>query len=287
MRIDLHSSTLSNFMSAHFYESIKDFAVVFQEREPKAKILQFYDDYFLAGAKYPFIDSKYVYYPLTVIYNKSKRDWKIVWICWDNDESALKPEFRTIPFMIYNKTLIKVCDSVPEEFANKIKGKRYVFFQDKRSVEPVIHIENLNPLVIFGNYNQNFVDVVSQKVSAILWEKGCDSLNPKWSLEINDRDLTRTIGDKKYRVITLSNSIAQRIRLGLCWDKDYDVSDYIGDTDIRIDITKMPFAKGVSSISEAVDFVKRGCFEFNYDYRTAMEYLHNMIDNDAEKNNKD
>jgi len=256
LKVEIHSTFMDNLMTPFFYDSIKEFATKFNKENPEAKKLQFYSDFFLPNAKYPFVDYQYVYYPLTVIYNKC--EWKTIWICWDNDESILS--LKSIPFTTLKKVTICVCDSVPEKFINYVKNKKYVFIQDSRFVQPIIH--TINPLKNIGKINQNFVDVISQKISLKLIECGCEDLNSKWSLEICDTDSTHTLDGKNYRIVTLSNWQAECIQFGVCWSKEYGICDYIDDVNIDIDITEKNFDKRASSFSEILLFVKNNGFKY-------------------------
>ena len=247
---------MDNLMTPFFYDSIKEFATKFNEKEPKAKKIQFYSDFFLSNSIYPFVDCQCAYYPLTVIYNK--HEWKTVWICWDNDESILS--LKSIPFTPLKKVVIRVCDSVPENFEKYLKNKKYAFFQNPCSLQPVIH--TIYPLESIGKINQNFVDIMSQRISVLLLEYGCVDLNSKWSLEICDTDLTYTINGKKCRVVKLSNWQAECVYLGVSWNSKYDVCDYIGDADIDIALTEEKFDKRVLSLSGILSFIKNNGFQY-------------------------
>lgn len=256
MKFEIHSSMMNNVITSFFYKCIENFANEYEKIDPKAKKIQCYSDYFLSDGSYPFMNEEHVYYPLTIIYGRG--NWKILWIFWERNDSILS--LKQIPFSILKEIEVSICTCVPQAFQEYVKDKKLAFFQNREFAAPVIH--TIHSLETIGTINQNFVDVMSERISEILTALSGRTLNPHWSLEIYDTDSTYTINGKKHRVVHLKTWHAHCIQLGLCWDGDYDVCDYIVDSDIHLALTDEPFDKRVASFPDIILFMKNGGFMF-------------------------
>lgn len=254
MKIEIHSAVMDNLMTPFFFESIKDFSKNLKKKDLKIDKIQFYSDFFEKNHTYPFIDGRFVYYPLTVVYQMG---WEIIWICWENDLSILS--LKDIPFSTLKKVNILCCNAIPNEFKGHIKGLNLYFEQKNNFVQPVIKM--LSPLRHRGEISQNFIDEMAEQISSILIEIGGVELNKRWSLEICDLDVTQTFDNTNYRIVYLKNCQAECIELGVCWDSEYDTSDSISNRNIKFAITENQFDGRVKDLSSIVSFINNNGFD--------------------------
>ena len=262
MKVDIHSTFINQFSTHFFYKSLLNFAERFSQIEPKAKAIQLHSDYYTEDTTYSYLDDEWIYYPLTVIYYKRDK-WEIVWVCWSRQTVGTQLQFS--PFSVLEEVEINICNSVPQAFVDSIKGKEFVYYKNKQYAEPSFHIESNLAMENRGKYNQKFADVLAFQISKKLVEElGCEKLNSKWSINICLRDKTHKINGRNYRRVKLSNSIAFVKSFGVCWDGNFEVSDYVSNDEIDFCLTEEKFEEHISSFEEIKNFVKNdGLFKIS------------------------
>ncbi|MBQ8392233.1 MAG: hypothetical protein IJX51_00525 [Clostridia bacterium] len=164
---------------------------------------------------------------------------------------------KRIPFFSANEIDIELCSSVPRQFIDAIEGKELVYFRKSKYASPEIHYTDRKSI---GKFDQSFMDEVARQISMqLILLSGCE-LSPKWGIVMGERKITVNIDNKNYCEFTLSNSIAECIRIGVCWVGKSDVCDYVGKDSVEFQLTEYKFNERISSFEKIKEFIKNKGF---------------------------
>lgn len=285
MKLDVHSNMIGIFASKSFLKSIEDFAKSLVAEDKNIKKVQLYSDFCSPNGEYPFIYNDIVYYPATLVYKSEK--WKIQWICW-NKNDIIKKVSTTFPYATVDTIDIFKCDIVPEKFNDMILNKTLFFSQKSNYASP--EMGEVDLFRDIGKINTAFLDELSRQISEKLMELAECDLSPKWSISISTIQETVSVDGVNYCLIELKNYNAECMSIGVCWNGNYDVCDYITRDNIKFELTEFKFHDGrIHSLEEISAFVKNGGYHYlhknklNYPDVTLDFQLKNTVDN-YEKN---
>ena len=258
MKVDIHSTYVGHAMTPDFYKSVTAqlpslIAPLFERKISK---LQFYDTFFNKDGSYPFLDADTVYYPLSVLFYN--RTWDTVWISWPRRADVEKYLAQWGPYGTFSDIAFSVAPKVDERFSQAIKGKNLCWFSKKDMPSPEIGMIDVPPPTIKGKYNQAFADVLTLQMGDILWGLADKPLNPNWHIEIPARNTTVTVNDMHYRKVELKNGIADVLSISVVWKEDYDVGDYVEDSDIQFMIAETCPGTQVATFEDIIGFIRRG-----------------------------
>ena len=230
MKIDIHSSYINNLVSPQFFncasEQLPD--LVAKKYSNKIRKLQFYSYFFSKNGSYLFVDSKKIYYPLTVVFSNGK--WETAWILWSREDVGEK-QFAISPFSPLKDITFELCEDIDKRFQDAIEGKLLYYEQKKSLPNSVIRITNA--LETKGKICQAFADVLCQQIGGQITEMSGKDLSPRWDIEILDTDETLAIKQRYLRRVVLKNGLAECIDLAVVWKETVDVSDFISTKDVN------------------------------------------------------
>ena len=257
MNIDIHSSVIDWLCSSELYNSLNEVVNRIAEIDGTVKKVQMYEDFLLPNdnyrfGKYPFMDDNRIYYPLTLIHRKNI--WDIQWISWSRSNIRVQ-----CPFSLVEEEKLEICKEVPSEFIDAIEGKELVYFRKTKYANPEFPIQQRRSI---GRYNQSFIDEVARQISEELMALSGCVLSPKWGIVMEEMHLTYEINKRKYRVFKLSTSIAECISIGVCWEGEYDVCDYIKKDSVKFQLTEYKFHEWVSSFEKIKHFIANKGFVY-------------------------
>ncbi len=264
MKIDYHSVEMSIFCGPRFFNKLQEFCDKLYLYDEKIKRVQCYSSFFEPNKNYPFKDSDFAYYPLTLIYSRKK--WKTLWICWPRSvllENVKKNSPGVFsPFLLSTDDFeISICENVPQSFVEYIADMNLCYFKNSNYCKPV---HGLSSFEHAGEVSQSFLDSLSDQISEILYTLSGYKLS-KWDIEpnysVNGKYSyipveTKTVDGVHYRSFVLKDFNAISRTIVVAWTGDYDTFDYINSDEVKFSLSDYKVNPGDLTIAESVDFIR-------------------------------
>ena len=249
MRIDVASALVSVLGTHSIVRDVTDFARKMWGNDRKISVVQFYTDYYLSDGTYPFRFKGYVYYPLTLVFRDGSFGFH--WIKWS--EKLLNYGGANV-FYLNRGTTIESADDVPEEFSGMLAGRRLM--RVKKTDHAIVYGGDIEANL--GKLNGCFANEAVRQINELLIDRSGVGLSCKWDIDLMLGEATAVVNGRSYRRARLSNSRAECITFGICWDSPCDIYDDISDREVEFQLTDEDFGRRISSIENVAEFIRRG-----------------------------
>jgi len=285
VKIDYHSIEMGIFCSPIFFDKLQEFCDKLNLYDEKIKRVQCYSSFFEPSKNYPFKDSNFVYYPLTLVYSKKK--WNTLWICWPRSVLLENVKKNTpgvfSPFLVSTEDFeITICENVPMAFTDFIADMNLCYFKNSNYCMPC---HGLSSFEHAGEVNQSFLDSLSDQISEILYNLSGYKLS-KWDIElrysVNGKYSykpidTIMIDGIHYRDIYIKDSNAFSRSVVVSWSGEYDTSDYIKPGEVKFSLSDYKINPDNVTIAEAVNFIRRQEGHCLYSYPDVVMHCHSSL----------
>ena len=262
MRIDYYCTYFHKFATLSFYECVKKQipSLVAGKYTKKVQKVQFYTDFYSKEKGYLFVKGTYSYYPLTVIF--PNRKWEVTWIRWRTGQQSEKwGDYFDYPSILPdNGVVYELCDNVPTEFEDYIKGKNLYGF--RANFLPSAEIQLLSNFESVGMFSTAFVDVLRTQVYEQLFQLSGRKLTSWWSLTVSDMHPMIKVDGVSYLKIAVKNRLAECYYIGVCWNENVGTDAFISSEDISFKLTDNVPGIQTNTIEKTVKFIKAGTLLF-------------------------
>lgn len=283
MKIDLfHNKIISDTITPEFRESFNSNLVPKLAEKYGNSILeiQMYEDYLNSG----FVLDGEFYYPLTLVFAEGA---VTEWIKWN---VTGKRQFENhIPYAYIGNGQIDfiIAENVPEEFKEKISGKR-IYFSADLSAPFSIKTSAVDKTFLAGKYSQSFVDAMAAMITKCIEKSFSVSGSEKGGYELvlvfaPETYMEHVVENVTYRRLLITARGCSAKDLWIKWtnlkgNTPLSVSDTVNEDEISFDIAltvpqkvrekeyrflvrasadKYQYAMGRKNITEWRDLIKR------------------------------
>ena len=260
MKIEFYHLCLDSYDSDAFkkgvYEQIPQ--LISKKYNKKVYKVQFYTDFYSRDKGYLFIDGKYSYYPLTVIF--PNRKWEVMWIRWITPEpKELCGKYCIYPAWLPEEGVTyELCDDVPTRFKEYIIGKNLYGTQPNNLPLAVIKYEGLGRGEEIGVFSTPFADTLRTQVYEQLLKLSGTELTSGWEIYVTPARPMIKIDNISYLSVSISNKYAECYDIGVYWLEDVNTCDFVSNKDVTFHLTDKIPGIFTCTIEQTVKFIQKG-----------------------------
>ncbi len=262
MKIEYYHSAFHVYNNGYFRKCAEEQIpkLILDKYKKKVYKIQFYNDFYFKDGGYLFVEGRYSYYPLTVVFYNRK--WEVAWIRWKTKPPIKHFRFDIdyiYPAMLPEEGVVyELCNEVPERFKEYIKGKNLYGACPYNLPRAVIKYY-CKPGEL-GMYSAAFADTLRTQVYKQLFQLTGIELTSGWEIVVDTMFPLVVEDGVNYLCVGVVNKFAECSYIGVCWSENISTDSFISTDDVNFKLIDNVPGVYTDGVAKTVEFIKNDGF---------------------------